>query len=84
YLRHNPKGGRQKNYGKVPAHHELIRERTKLSLWRLYGPAGGFAENIEIDLPGATNHTIQDGDLTALYLAPGEWLLVGERLDLGS
>ena len=73
-----------KNYGKAPAHHELTRERTELSLWRLYGPAGGFVENIGIDLPGATNHAIQDGDLTALCLAPGEWLLVGERPDLGS
>jgi len=51
---------------------------------RVYGPAGGFAENIGIDLPGATNHAIKDGDQTARCLAPGEWLLVGERPDLGS
>ena len=63
---------RRSALAKAPAHHELIRERTELSLWRLYGPAGGFAENIGIDLPGATNHAIQDGDLTALCLAPGE------------
>ena len=83
-MRNPPSPPRRSALAKAPAHHELIRERTELSLWRLYGPAGGFAENIGIDLPGATNHAIQDGDLTALCLAPGEWLLVGERPDLGS
>ncbi|MFP6773368.1 MAG: sarcosine oxidase subunit gamma family protein [Alphaproteobacteria bacterium] len=75
---------RRSALAKAPARHDQIRERTDLSLWRLYGPAGGFTEDIGIELPQEPNHAIQDGDLSALWLAPGEWLLVDETAGLGA
>jgi len=55
---------------------ELIQERTGLYIRRLYEDAAG------LDLPREPNRSTANDGLHALWLAPGEWLLVSEDKDI--
>ena len=70
---------RRSALAKASEKNDLIQDRTGLTIRRLYAPPGGFAGTLEMDLPAQPNHATQDEGLSALWLAPGEWLLVGER-----
>ena len=55
---------------------DLVKERTSLCIRRLYEDAPG------LDLPREPNRSTVNDGLHALWLAPGEWLLVSESKDI--
>ncbi len=67
-----------------PGNNDLIEERTGLSIHRLYAPSGGFTIDIALALPSEANRASLEAGLHALWLGPGEWLLVGEAPDLAA
>jgi sarcosine oxidase subunit gamma len=78
---HDPTPPRRSALAGAPESNDLIQERTGLSIQRLYAPTGGFTGDIGLTLPAEANRASLNGGLHALWLAPGEWLLVGEAPD---
>lgn len=70
---------RQSALAGVPQPGDLIQERTGLWIQRLYAPdrRPGFGHKIGLDLPEQANRSTFANDLHGLWVAPGEWLLVG-------
>ncbi|MDE0941075.1 MAG: hypothetical protein OSB58_01395 [Alphaproteobacteria bacterium] len=59
--------------------HDLIRERTGLWIQRLYAPNGLQEPVSGLDLPEQPNTASHKGGVHALWVAPGEYLLVSEE-----
>jgi len=65
---------RQSALAQTPKLDELIQERRNLWIQRLYAPDGAP----RLPLPAEPNRAGYRDGLHALWLAPGEWLLVSE------
>jgi heterotetrameric sarcosine oxidase gamma subunit len=65
---------RQSALAQQPLPGDLIQERRDLWIQRLYAPDGAP----QLALPDAPNRTSYRDGLHALWVAPGEWLLVSE------
>ncbi len=71
---------RQSALAQQPLPDDLIQERRGLWMQRLYAPdrQPGFGEEVGLALPEQANRAIFGNNLHALWVAPGEWLLVSE------
>lgn len=67
---------RRSALGQAPGPDDPIRERRGLWIQRLYAPHGLPS----LDLPEQANRASEGGELSALWVAPWEWLLVGETV----